>query len=222
MQWYDLFSVFYDRALEDLYSAFRPAAVDALRLSEGARVLDVPCGTGQSFDLLVPAVGATGKVVGVDRSAGMLRQAEGRIAQAGWGNVMLHRGAAADVDADLLTDLLGRPAVDGVLCALGLTALPLWEATFEKLFSLLRPGGRFVLFDVHASQRTREAKSVELIARADLSREAWRPLEKACADFQRVVLPADPKKFGGALYVASGTRGRSEMEQAVRGHAAQV
>ena len=81
--WYDLFSLVYDRALEDLYAPFRPAAVEALRLTEGARVLDLPCGTGQSFDLLVPAVGPTGAVLGVDASSGMLRRARRRVGQRG-------------------------------------------------------------------------------------------------------------------------------------------
>jgi ubiquinone/menaquinone biosynthesis C-methylase UbiE len=205
--WYDLFALFYDRALEDLYAPFRPAAVEALRLADSASVLDLPCGTGQSFDVLVPAVGPTGSVLGVDQSGGMLRKARRRAGRAGWDNVTLRQVSAAHVDADLLTDVLGEPELDGVLCALGLTALPEWEAAFEQLFSLLRPGGRFVLFDAYAPDRTREARAVELVARADLSREAWRPLAAQCNDFERVVLPADVKKFGGELYVASGTKG---------------
>ncbi len=96
--------------------------------------------------------------------------------------------------------------LDGVLCALGLTALPDWEAAFTRLFSLLRPRGRFVLFDAFAAAKTFETRSVELVARAELSREVWRPLEAQCADFQRTVLPADVKKFGGELFVASGTK----------------
>lgn len=204
--WYDVFSLFYDRALEDLYAPFRPAAVEALRLSEGARVLDLPCGTGQSFEMLVPAVGPTGTVLGVDRSSGMLRRARRRVSRAGWHNVTLRQAPAANVDAELLRDTLGQREVDGILCALGLTALPQWEATFERLFSLLRPGGRFVLFDVYAAERTRQARSVELVARADLGRKAWLPLEAHCDDFERTMLPADAQQFGGALYVASGTR----------------
>jgi hypothetical protein len=46
-----------------------------------------------------------------------------------------------------------------------------------------------------------------LVARAELSRKAWRPLAARCSDFEREVLPADVKKFGGELYVASGTKG---------------
>jgi ubiquinone/menaquinone biosynthesis C-methylase UbiE len=199
--WYDVFSHFYDGALEALYAPYRARAVGALRLSPGARVLDLPCGTGQSLDALVAAVGADGAVVGVDLSAGMLKRARRRVERAGWRNVTLHRARAADVDAGLV----GAP-VDGVLCALGLTALPDWEATFEALFTLLAPGGRFVVLDVHAPARTIQARSVELVARADLSRRAWEPLQARCDDFVRERLPADEKKLGGELYVAVGTR----------------
>ena len=204
--WYDLFSLVYDRALEDLYAPFRPAAVDALRLSPGASVLDLPCGTGQSLDLLAPAVGPSGSVLGVGASAGMLRQARRRVERAGWGHVALRQARAADVDADVLDEGLGQCEVDGVLCALGLTALPEWEATFDRLFALLRPGGRFVLFDVYAPDRTRQTRAVEWVARADLARRAWHPLARRCRDAERRVQPADPATFGGELYVAAGTK----------------
>lgn len=204
--WYDLFSVFYDRTLEDLYTPFRPAAVEALRLSEGATVLDLPCGTGQSLPFLTDAVGPSGAVLGVDASAGMLRRAQRRVERAGWPAVTLRQSAAGEVDAAFVEAAIGRPHLDGVLCALGLTALPEWEATFHRLFGLLGPGGRMVLFDVFAAERTAATRSVELVARADLSREAWRPLAEAADGFERTVLPADPKTFGGELYVASGTR----------------
>lgn len=204
--WYDLFSTFYDRALEDLYAPFRPAAIESLRLREGMRVLDLPCGTGQSFPGLVTGAGPTGAVLGVDASAGMLRRARRRVENEGWTTVTLRQARAADLNADLVEDAIGTPHVDAILCALGLTALPNWEHAFERLFERLRPGGRFVLFDVYAAERTAATRSVELVARADLTREAWRLLEACCQDVQRDVLPADPKTFGGELYVASGTR----------------
>ncbi len=204
--WYDVFSLFYDRALEDLYAPFRPAAVEALHLADGDAVLDLPCGTGQSLSGLTEAVGPGGSVLGVDASGGMLRRARRRVERAGWSGVTLRKARAEDVDAALVEAALGRPHVDGVLCALGLTALPDWEATFERLFGLVRPGGRLVLFDVVAAERTAATRSVELVARADFSREVWRPLRAAADDVERTDLPADPKTFGGQLYVAAGTR----------------
>ena len=204
--WYNFFALFYDRALESLYAPYRPSAVEALQLSPGDFVLDLPCGTGQSLNLLAPAVGPTGRVLGVDRSSGMLRKARGRVERAEWPQVVLHQASVSEMGPAGIENNLGTPEVDAVLCALGLTGLPNWEAAFETLFACLRPGGRFVLFDVYAPARTRASRSVEFVARADLSRKAWQPLEVRCDDFTRTILPADPETFGGELYVASGTR----------------
>ena len=103
--WYGLFSLFYPlRASTPL----RPEAVEALNLSDGARVLDLPCGTGQSFDFLVPAVGPTGSVPGVDQSSGMLRKAQHRTDRTRWNNVTLRQVSAAGVDSALLADALGH------------------------------------------------------------------------------------------------------------------
>lgn len=204
--WYDLFSYFYDWALEDLYALYRPLAVEALELSEGDCVLDVPCGSGQSFRLLVEAVGRKGHVMGIDRSRGMMNQARRRIARAGWTNVELHRFDVSRMTADRVAVVLGRMPLDGVLCSLGLTALPHFQRTFETLFALVRPGGRFVLLDVYAPEPTRASRMVEFVARADLSRRAWRPLEKASEGFRREVVSDDHVKFGGELYIASGTK----------------
>ena len=46
----------------------RQRAVELLNLKPGDRVLDVGCGPGGSFPFLVPAVGSSGKVVGVEIS----------------------------------------------------------------------------------------------------------------------------------------------------------
>jgi ubiquinone/menaquinone biosynthesis C-methylase UbiE len=204
--WYGIFSVFYDRALEAHYRPYRKAANNALRLNTGDYVLDLPCGTGQSFDAIVSAIGPSGRLLAIDRSRGMLARARRRVQRAGWENVRLERAAAEELHPDLIAGALGRPRVDAVICSIGLTALPEWEHTFARMFDILRPGGRMVLFDVYAAERSRQTKAVELMARADLSRKAWLPLEEQCIDFKREVLPADPGIFGGELYVASGTR----------------
>ncbi|PRP91410.1 hypothetical protein ENSA5_55270 [Enhygromyxa salina] len=69
MGWYDIFSRFYDRSLESLYREQRRLAADALALAPGHRVLDLPCGTGLSFEAIAPRVGS---LLGVELSSGML------------------------------------------------------------------------------------------------------------------------------------------------------
>lgn len=69
--------------------ALRRRTIARLALQPGDVVLDVGCGTGLSFPLLLDAVGATGLVIGVESSPEMLVLARQRNAAAGWPNVVL-------------------------------------------------------------------------------------------------------------------------------------
>ncbi|MCC6747107.1 MAG: methyltransferase domain-containing protein [Deltaproteobacteria bacterium] len=206
MRWYDVFSLFYDRSLEQTYRAYRVQAVERLRLAPGATVLDLACGTGQNFPALVEAVSPTGQVLGVDLSRGMLARARQRIARAGWKNVhLLEQDAQTLAEADLAEFTGGRP-LDGALCTLGLTVIPDWRPVFEATFALLRSGGRYALLDVHAPERSFQTRMVELFARADVGRKVWEPLEALASDFTLEETDAPAKTVGGTLFVASGTR----------------
>jgi S-adenosylmethionine-diacylgycerolhomoserine-N-methlytransferase len=73
---YTLAARFYDRlAAEWVYRPGRVAAIEHLRLRPGEPVLDVGCGTGLNFALLLERVGPDGLVVGVstDRASGPSR-----------------------------------------------------------------------------------------------------------------------------------------------------
>jgi SAM-dependent methyltransferase len=71
------------------YGRYRRSAVDLLPLACGDVVLDIGCGTGLCFELLVERVGRTGTVIGVDPAAEMLELAAQRVSDRGWGNVEL-------------------------------------------------------------------------------------------------------------------------------------
>ena len=203
--WYDIFSLFYDRALEKRYRRSRKEAVAALGVTPGSLVLDVACGTGQNFPLLQHNIGG-GAIVGVDHSPGMLRQARRRIAQAGWINVHLIQSDIHRFEADQLAQHSGRSTVDFVICTLGMTVIVEWEAAFRQSYDLLRPGGRIVLFDAYAEEWVFQTWMSKVGAQADLSRRFWEPLEAVADDFHLEVLPGSPHDFGGRLYLASGTK----------------
>ncbi len=203
--WYDVFSLFYDGALEKLYRAPRAEAVAALRLPPGSLVIDVACGTGQNFPPLKAHLG-DGAIVGVDLSKGMLRRAERRAQKAGWTNVHLVQSSIHEFGASHLETHGNRATADGVLCALALTVIPDWETAFQRCFDLLRSGGRFAIFDVFAEKRTFQTWSTELVSGGDTSRQVWKPLQAAVNDFEMTYLPGSPRVFGGRLYVATGTK----------------
>lgn len=66
----------------------RLEAIALLRLAEGQTVLDVASGTGKSFAALSKAVGAAGRVIGVEQSPDMARIAARRIEELRLGNVL--------------------------------------------------------------------------------------------------------------------------------------
>lgn len=206
MSWYDHFATVYDASVERVYAPYRTQIVAALGAKPGDRVLDLPVGTGPNLPLLGAAVGPTGLVLGVDASAGMLQGAEPRAAAAG-APVKLVEADARALDAAWLAAQVGdeRP-LDGVVFALGLSVFPDWELVFERTFALLRPGGRCVIFDIHAERRVPQSWMVEWIAGADLSRRTWEPLSKCAADFRHEVLPGSAWVHGGRPFLASGVR----------------
>ncbi len=207
MPWYDWFASFYDASVESFYRDFRVQAVERLRLEPGATALVLACGTGQDLNPLVPAVGETGRVIGLDFSAGMLAKARKRVGKHGWENVTLVEADARTVSAEQLDQASGGPvALDAVLVCLGLSVIPDWEQAFERTWELLRPGGRYVIFDVYAERWVPQTTWVQLIARADVKRKVWEPLEAAAVDFEREHLPGSPHLHGGSLYLSSGTK----------------
>jgi SAM-dependent methyltransferase len=72
-----------------LVEPIRRRAVARLALVGGDCVLDVGCGTGLSLALLHQAVGAQGRIVGIEQSPEMIDKARQRVERHGWRNVML-------------------------------------------------------------------------------------------------------------------------------------
>jgi ubiquinone/menaquinone biosynthesis C-methylase UbiE len=208
MSWYDLFSGFYDRSLEPLYREQRRLAAEALLLEPGQVVLDLPCGTGQSFHDFAPRIGPVGALLGVFLSTAMLANAAARASAAGWSHVQLLQRDVHGLDAPAVERALGRPrAIDRLHVFLGLTAFPDWQRAFEHLWSMLAPGGRCVIVDVHATRPDMQGRMVNLVARADIRRETWSVLERLAHNYERVELPSQ-KQHGGLLFLASGDKPR--------------
>jgi demethylmenaquinone methyltransferase/2-methoxy-6-polyprenyl-1,4-benzoquinol methylase len=123
----------YDRAVA-LFPVFgvrmgryRRDAVVALGLAPGQTVVELGCGTGLNFPLLLDAVGPHGHVIGVDLSDAMLVQARGSIQHRGWRNVEL-------VCADI-ADYGLPPGVDAVLSTFAITLVP----AFDEASAARRP-----------------------------------------------------------------------------------
>ena len=208
MGWYDTFASFYDVSLEKLYAPFRAHAAQRLALAPGQQVLDAGCGTGQSFEVLCPAVGDSGRIVGVDFSAGMLAAARRRAERRGFGSARLVQGSLLELDRNAVAEHLpdGR-GFDRALCFLVLSALPDYEAVTWRVWELLEPGGTMVIVDTHAEKLGLQGRLVNLTARADIRRPVWSALEAIAEGYQFERLAA-PTKVGGDIIVATGRKPR--------------
>ncbi len=126
-------------------SHYRRRTVESLRLAPGDTVVDLACGTGLNFPLLVKAVGPGGRVVGVDLTDSMLELARRRVRAAGWDNVTL-------VESDLVACRF--PArVDAILSTFSLVLVPDYQVVIERAAAALAPGGRLALFDLKEPER---------------------------------------------------------------------
>jgi SAM-dependent methyltransferase len=126
----------WDRLRAELYGAsFTQAALLSL-LPPGWVVADLGCGTGHAAAALSPHVG---RVIGVDRSAAMLKAAGKRTAALG--NVELRRGS---LEALPIAD----GACDAALLILALTYVPDPALALAEMARVLRPGGRAVVLDL--------------------------------------------------------------------------
>jgi ubiquinone/menaquinone biosynthesis C-methylase UbiE len=175
---YDRVARFY-RTFEPLYLIFPPArrrAVAALGLTEGDTVLEIGAGTGRNFRYLLEAVGATGTVIGVDASAGMLAEAEKLIDREGWTNVRLLRQDAARLDLD--------GDVDGVLFSLSYSAMPEPRPALAAAWQRLRGGGRVVVMDLGLTEGG-PARMLDPIARILLKFTPGDPYSDPWTDLAR-------------------------------------
>lgn len=114
-------------------SEYRRAAVQALDLKPGDRVLDIGCGTGLNFRDIAKAVGPTGLIVGTDLSHGMLGQVEKRP------TLRLVQAAASQ-------EVFKPGSFDAILSTYVISTI-LDEEILGPLFRALKPGGKLVIAD---------------------------------------------------------------------------
>lgn len=94
---------FYDLELA-LIEPVRRRAVELLGLKGGETVLDVGCGTGLSFELLEQRIGREGRIIGIEQSSDMLKQARARAERSHFENVTLITSPVEDAQIPVLAD----------------------------------------------------------------------------------------------------------------------
>jgi SAM-dependent methyltransferase len=107
---------------------------DQLGSLEGADAVEIGCGPQGCLDALAERVGATGRVIGVERSAEACELARALIAERNLTNVEIKCGDGRDTT-------LPRGAFDLVAARLVLVNVPQPEEILAEAVSLLKPGG---------------------------------------------------------------------------------
>jgi SAM-dependent methyltransferase len=133
-----------------------PLRLEGQLPAKGAKVVDLGCGAGHDVVLAARLVGASGKVIGVDVTPGMLRKTQenvNKFRKPGDADVQLIQGAFDDSSLDQIpsgwADLVTSNGAFN-LCEDKLKA-------FATAYRLLKPGGRFHLTDVVEDPAAMEA-----------------------------------------------------------------
>lgn len=144
----------YEQHLDRTTGHFVTPLLEMAQLRPGLRVLDVATGTGAAARRAARQVGATGYVLGVDRSTGMLDVAR-RVAR-GMGAAHLK---FQEMDATSLS--LPDASFDVVLCGLSLAEFPAPGRALREMARVLKRGGRLVVSAWSAPERVALVHMVE-------------------------------------------------------------
>jgi SAM-dependent methyltransferase len=141
--------------------------LDQIDLPAGARAIEIGCGPRGCLDLLAERVGATGEVVGVERSEEAVELARRFVAENNLANVQV-------LHADARQTGLPRGGFDLATARLVLVNMPHPEEIVSEMAALVRPGGVVALHEV------------DWIANAcDPPLPAWDRLNNLMIDFAR-------------------------------------
>lgn len=131
---YSRLSSHYDLFFDEVFQPGRRAALEAMRLEPGERVLEVGVGTG----LVLPLYPKSVEVVGVDLSEGMLEEARNRIVQMGLRHATVLKMDAASLEFEDGT-------FDAILAPYVMSVVSDPRKVLSEMRRVCRPGGRIVI-----------------------------------------------------------------------------
>jgi len=141
---FDYMAKRYDRSVEKKFGLeFYSLAAKSAGVKEGDKVLDAGCGTGTLALMLKKQVGNNGLVAGIDVSSGMLKQAKIKSDKE---NLLIDFRVASIEKIPFSDNFFDLVTSTWVVHQL---SLPLKKKGLKEIFRVLRPGGHFLLVDLH-------------------------------------------------------------------------
>ena len=139
---YSDFAHLYDSVFGRAFVDREHELIESLNLRPGQRVLEVGVGTGISLDAYPPYV----HVVGIDPSAGMLKQAREKARDNGWGHIEVRPGDALNLE-------FPDNSFDWVTTFHVMTVVPDPRRMMDEMVRVCKPGGGLALINHFASDR---------------------------------------------------------------------
>lgn len=133
----------YDHSFGRVFQPRITRVVRSLRIPPGARVLEIGCGTGISFE----AYPAHCEVVGIDLAEDMLDRARRRIAARGWRHITVQRADALDV-------AFPDGSFDFVMAFHVISVVPDPRRMMAEVQRVCRIGGRIVIINHFRSENS--------------------------------------------------------------------
>jgi ubiquinone/menaquinone biosynthesis C-methylase UbiE len=158
---YNAASDFFDHPANTFWERYGRRTIERLRLADGARVLDVCCGSGASAIPAAEAVGPHGSVIGVDLADNLLDLARAKAKQRGLTNVQFESGDMTDLRFETGT-------FDVVVCVFGIFFVPDMEEALRWAM-ILGSGYRGTVDQLSASEREQvHADNLDFIRREEI------------------------------------------------------
>jgi phosphatidylethanolamine/phosphatidyl-N-methylethanolamine N-methyltransferase len=159
---YDLWAKFYDHTFHLMFRHRQRRAIQEMRLRPGQRVLDLGVGTGLTLDLYPADV----KVVGVDLSRGMLKQAQAKVDEHGYNHVEL-------LQADAMNLPFAEQSFDHVLISHVISVVSDPVKLLDVARRVVKRGGRIVIVN-HFQSAHRPIAAMEKLLNPICTKLGWR------------------------------------------------
>ena len=132
----------YDRSMSHFFGRFKEKAFNESTMKNGDLVLVFCCGTGLDFPHILRRIGSSGKIIGVDFSEAMLKEAEKKILLNKWNNIELIQADVTNFQNQL------DPAADTGVCTLGLSIIPDFKSAYYNFLSNVTGEGEIIIGDM--------------------------------------------------------------------------